>query len=64
VAGLGVFLRCVFGNSPGESRPLRALGVTTVLPNVPTAEAGVPGYEVDGWYDQLGPAATPLAVVT
>ena len=48
---------------------LRALGVTTVrrtaaLPDVPTiAEAGVAGYEVDGWYGFLAPKATPAAVI-
>ena len=48
---------------------LRALGVTTVrrssaLPDVPTiAESGLPGYEVDGWYGLLAPAATPEAVI-
>jgi len=49
---------------------IRALGVTTTrrsgaLPDVPTiAEAGVPGYEVDGWYGVLAPAATPPAIIT
>ncbi len=48
---------------------IRALGVTTSrrsggLPDVPTiAEAGVPGYEVDGWYGLLAPAKTPPAVI-
>lgn len=48
---------------------IRALGVTTTrrsgaLPDVPTiAEAGVPGYEVDGWYGLLAPAATPPAAI-
>ena len=48
---------------------LRALGVTTTrrsaaLPDVPTiAEAGVPGYEVDGWYGVVAPRATPAAVI-
>lgn len=48
---------------------IRALGVTTsrrsgALPDVPTiAEAGVPGYEVDGWYGLLAPAATPATVI-
>ena len=48
---------------------LRALGVTTsrrsaALPDVPTiAEAGVPGYEVDGWYGLLAPKGTPAAVI-
>ena len=40
---------------------VRALGVTTTrrtaaMPEIPTiAEAGVPGYEVDGWYGLLAP---------
>jgi tripartite-type tricarboxylate transporter receptor subunit TctC len=48
---------------------LRALGVTTTrrtaaLPDVPTiAEAGVAGYEVDGWYGLLAPKGTPTAIV-
>jgi len=48
---------------------LRALGVTTVrrapaLPDVPTiAEAGVPGFEVDGWYGILGTSRMPAAIV-
>jgi tripartite-type tricarboxylate transporter receptor subunit TctC len=48
---------------------LRALGVTsakrvTSLPDVPTiAEAGVPGYEVVGWYGLAAPAGTPQPVV-
>jgi tripartite-type tricarboxylate transporter receptor subunit TctC len=48
---------------------LRALGVTTTrrssaLPDLPTiAESGLPGYEVDGWYGLLAPAATPPAIV-
>jgi tripartite-type tricarboxylate transporter receptor subunit TctC len=32
--------------------------------DVPTiAEAGVPGYECDGWYGLLAPAATPPAII-
>ena len=48
---------------------LVALGVTTAqrataLPNVPTiAEAGVPGYEVAGWYGMIGPARMPQPLV-
>ncbi len=48
---------------------IRALGVTTsrrtaALPDVPTiAEAGVPGFEVDGWYGLLAPAATPAVII-
>ncbi len=35
-----------------------------LLPDVPTAvEAGVPGYEYDGWYGMLATAKTPRAVI-
>jgi tripartite-type tricarboxylate transporter receptor subunit TctC len=49
---------------------LVALGVTTTqrataLPDVPTIqEAGVPGYEVSGWYGVIGPAGIPQPLVT
>jgi tripartite-type tricarboxylate transporter receptor subunit TctC len=49
---------------------LRPLGVTTTrrasaLPDVPTIqEAGVPGFEVAGRYEIIGPAGIPQAVVT
>lgn len=52
-----------------RSKRLVALGVTTVqrataLPDVPSIqEAGVPGYEVAGWYGIIGPAGMPQAVV-
>lgn len=52
-----------------RSRRLVALGVTTAqrataLPDVPTIqEAGVPGYEVAGWYGVIGPAGMPQALV-
>ena len=52
-----------------RSGRLVALGVTTAqrataLPNIPTIhEAGVPGYEVAGWYGVIGPAGMPQAVV-
>lgn len=48
---------------------LRALAVTgsrrsTVAPSVPTvAEAGVPGYEVNGWQGIVAPAGTPRDIV-
>jgi tripartite-type tricarboxylate transporter receptor subunit TctC len=48
---------------------LRALGVTsakraTALPDVPTvAEAGVPGFDVTGWYAFFVPAKTPPDIV-
>jgi tripartite-type tricarboxylate transporter receptor subunit TctC len=46
-----------------------ALGVTTVerapaLPDVPTiAEAGLPGFEYQGWYGMLAPGKTPRPIV-
>ena len=52
-----------------SSGRLRALAVTTATrslaaPELPTMqEAGVPGYEVAGWYGILAPAATPSAIV-
>ena len=52
-----------------RSGRLVALGVTTTqrasaLPDVPTIqEAGVPGYEVAGWYGVIGPAGMPQALV-
>jgi tripartite-type tricarboxylate transporter receptor subunit TctC len=37
---------------------------TPIAPNIPTiAEAGVPGYEVLGWYGMAAPAKTPKAVI-
>ncbi len=52
-----------------RAKKLVALGVTTsqrasALADVPTInEAGVPGYEVSGWYGVVGPAGLPPAVV-
>lgn len=48
---------------------LRALGVTgahrsPVMPEVPTiAEAGVPGYAIEGWFGILAPVGTPAPIV-
>lgn len=48
---------------------LTALGVTSpkrspLLPEVPTiAQAGVPGYEVEGWFGLFAPAAVPRPIV-
>jgi tripartite-type tricarboxylate transporter receptor subunit TctC len=48
---------------------VRALGVTTskrsiMLPDIPTiAEAGVPGYDFDGWMGIAGPAHLPRDLV-
>ncbi|MEK6592585.1 MAG: tripartite tricarboxylate transporter substrate binding protein [Pseudomonadota bacterium] len=52
-----------------KSGKLRALGVTTAkrspaAPLLPTMqEAGIPGYEVAGWYGVVAPAKTPPAIV-
>jgi tripartite-type tricarboxylate transporter receptor subunit TctC len=52
-----------------RSGKLIALGVTTAqrataLPEVPTIqEAGVPGYEVAGWYGVIGPGGMPPALI-
>ena len=48
---------------------LLALGVTTTyraqaMPDVPTiAEAGLPGFEYQGWYGMLAPGKTPRRIV-
>ena len=48
---------------------IRALGVTSarrsaLAPELPTiAEAGLPGFEVSGWYGLLAPASTPPAII-
>ncbi|CAM3463798.1 LacI family transcriptional regulator [Bordetella sputigena] len=52
-----------------QAGKLVALGVTStqrspLLPNVPTiAEAGLPGYAVDGWFALFGPARMPPEIV-
>jgi tripartite-type tricarboxylate transporter receptor subunit TctC len=52
-----------------KSGRLVALGVTTTqrasaLPDVPSiSEAGLPGYEVSGWYGVIGPAGIPGPLV-
>jgi tripartite-type tricarboxylate transporter receptor subunit TctC len=52
-----------------QSGKIKGVGVTTArrsaaLPNVPTiAEAGLPGYEVSGWYGLVAPARTPRAAI-
>ena len=52
-----------------NSGKLRALGVTSGkrspnLPQLPTiAEAGVPGYDVTGWYGLVAPAGTPTVII-
>src|SRR6476661_4470797 len=67
---IGGHLQFAFPSIPAsvayiKSGRLIALGVTTAqrasaLPDVPTIqEAGVPGYEVSGWYGIIGPAGMP-----
>ncbi|MBS0321060.1 MAG: tripartite tricarboxylate transporter substrate binding protein [Proteobacteria bacterium] len=52
-----------------DAGQLRPLAVTTVtrspaLPDLPTMQqAGVPGYEVAGWYGVLAPAGTPAPII-
>jgi tripartite-type tricarboxylate transporter receptor subunit TctC len=52
-----------------DSGKLRALAVTSTTrsaayPSLPTmAEAGVPGYNSEGWYGFYAPAGTPAAVI-
>jgi tripartite-type tricarboxylate transporter receptor subunit TctC len=52
-----------------KSGQLRALAVTTsqrsaLLPDTPSmAEAGLPGYEVNGWFGLFAPAKTDPAIV-
>lgn len=52
-----------------KSGKVRALGVTSGkrsrnMPDLPTiAEAGVPGFDVTGWYGMVAPPATPPALV-
>jgi tripartite-type tricarboxylate transporter receptor subunit TctC len=52
-----------------KSGRLRGLAVSSrrrqpAMPDIPTvAEAGVPGFEVSGWYGVLAPAGTPQEIV-
>jgi tripartite-type tricarboxylate transporter receptor subunit TctC len=52
-----------------RSKRVLALGVTTpqrapAMPELPTiAEAGLPGFEYQGWYGILAPAKTPRTIV-
>lgn len=50
----------------GRVRPLGVTGArrSPILPDVPTiAEAGVPGYQIDGWIGVTAPAGTPPEAV-
>ena len=52
-----------------KAKRLRALGITSanrsaLMPELPTfAEAGLPGYEVTGWYGVVAPAGTPREII-
>lgn len=64
-----VFLGVASAQQQIDGGKLRAIGVTTqqrspLLPNVPTlAEAGLPGYDFDGWMAVVGPAGLPQPIV-
>ena len=50
----------------GKLRPLAVTSVhrSPLVPELPTvAEAGIPGYEVSGWFGLFCPAGTPEAIV-
>jgi len=52
-----------------KSSRIRALAVTTakkasVLPNLPTMNSFLPGFESDNWYAMFMPAKTPKAVIS
>lgn len=72
---LGGRIDMMFCNLPAclpfiRSGKLIALGVTApkrsvLLPNIPTiAEAGVPGYSVEGWFGLFAPTGVPKEIVT
>ena len=51
-----------------DAKQLRPLGVTTlkrsgVLPDVPTMNELMPGFEVNSWYGMMAPAGTPKEIV-
>jgi tripartite-type tricarboxylate transporter receptor subunit TctC len=50
----------------GRLKTLAVTGAkrTPLAPDIPTvAEAGVPGYEVTGWYGMAAPARTPRSII-
>lgn len=52
--------------SAGSIRPLATTGLkrNAVLPDVPTLdEAGIKGYNLQGWFCFLAPAGTPVAII-
>jgi tripartite-type tricarboxylate transporter receptor subunit TctC len=72
---LGGQVSMMFNNSPASlphinAGKVRALAVTGIkrepsLPDVPTmVEAGVPGYQADGWFSLSVPTGTPKEIIT
>lgn len=50
----------------GKGRGLAATSASRMsgAPDIPTfQEAGIPGFEIDGWYGIVGPPAMPVAIV-
>lgn len=71
---MGGQIQMMFDNLPADlpvirSGRVRALAVTTAVrspsaPELPTMiEAGVPGFESQGWFSLLAPAGTPQAIL-
>ena len=70
---IGGQVQVLFDNLPSsighiKSGDLRALGVTTLkrsaaLPDVPTVNETVPGYEASAWFGVAVPKGTPVAVI-
>jgi tripartite-type tricarboxylate transporter receptor subunit TctC len=65
-AMLNNFLASASQIRSGRLRPLAVTGArrSAAMPDLPTvAEAGVPGFEVNGWYGLLAPRGTPAGSV-
>lgn len=74
IALIGGEVQLLFGGATSliphaKSGKLKALAVSSpkrsrLVPDLPTvSEAGVPGFEVTGWYSLLAPAGTPSAII-
>jgi tripartite-type tricarboxylate transporter receptor subunit TctC len=70
---IGGQVQVLFDNLPSsighiKSGDIRALAVTTIkrspaLPDVPTVNESVPGYEASAWFGMAVPKGTPVAIV-
>jgi tripartite-type tricarboxylate transporter receptor subunit TctC len=70
---IGGQVHVLFDNLPSsighiKAGELRALGVTTLkrsaaLPDVPTVNESVPGYEASAWFGMAAPKGTPSAII-